>query len=96
MVGIGIYVLSYQLRMEQRILLVIDKSSEMIGYGRGSNKGQYSTILNAYVVHAPSARAVSSAPSARAMSSAHSIQYGREPTYRLWRGPCDRNLSNEE
>ncbi len=34
---------------------------EMTGFGRGSNRGQYSTIWNAYVVHAPGARAESSA-----------------------------------
>ena len=57
---------------------------------------QRAALYNLKRIHCPCSKCKGRVQCSLAKVKDHLIQHGREPTYRLWRGPGDRDSSDEE
>src|SRR5665213_1006027 len=85
------------LDMEQRRLHVSDKRRQQLRDDRLWKREQHRAIFyNLKRIRCPCSKCKGRVQCSLEKVKEHLIQYGREPTFRLWRGPGDRDSSDEE
>ena len=97
MAGNGNYVCASELRMEQRRLPVSDKRRQQLRDDRLWKREQQRAIFyNLKRIRCPCSKCKGRVQCSLEKVQEHLIQYGREPNFRLWRGPGERDSSDEE
>jgi hypothetical protein len=83
--------------MDQRRLPVSDRRRQQLRDDRLWKREQQRAIFyNLKRIRCPCSKCKGRVQCSLAKVKEHLIQYGREPTFRLWRGPGDRDSSDEE
>ena len=83
--------------MDERRLPITDKRRQQQRDDRLWKREQKRAILYSLKrIHCPCSKCKGRVQCSLAKVKDHLIQYGREPTYRLWRGPGERDSSDEE
>ena len=83
--------------MDERRLPISDKRRQQQRDDRlWKRKQERATLYNLKRIHCPCSKCKGRVQCSLAKVKDHLIQYGREPTYRLWRGPGERDSSDEE
>jgi hypothetical protein len=96
MAGNGNYVCASKLRMEQRRLPVSDKRRQQLRDDRLWKREQQRAIFyNLKRIRCPCSKCKGRVQCSLEKVQEHLIQYGREPNFRLWRGPGERDSSDE-
>ena len=84
-------------KMEERRLPISDKRRQKLQDERlWKRKEQRAALYNLKRFHCPCSKCKGRVQCSLAKVKDHLIQHGREPTYRLWRGPSDRDSLDEE
>ena len=83
--------------MDERRLPISDKRRQQQRDDRlWKREQERATLYNLKRIHCPCSKCKGRVQCSLARVKDHLIQYGREPTYRLWRGPSERDSSDEE
>ena len=83
--------------MEEGRLPISDKRRQQLRDDRlWKREQQRAVFYNLRRIHCPCAKCKGRVQCSLAKVRIHLIQHGREPTYRIWRGPGDRDSSDEE
>ena len=83
--------------MDERRLPITDKRRQQQRDDRlWKREHERATLYNLKIIHCPCFKCKGRVQCSLANVKDHLIQYGREPIYRLWRGPDERDSSDEE
>jgi hypothetical protein len=83
--------------MDHRRFPISDKRRQQLRDDRlWKREQERAALYNLKRIHCPCSKCKGRVQCSLAKVKDHLIQFGREPSYRLWRGPGERNSSDEE